>query len=441
MESMWNEEKERGLTEFSERSDKEEALYFVGRRGLITGIEKTVGQMRRLVAGKEVSDLVSSGLNLSDQRTWLVQGAPGAGKSALLSNLQRIWAEQKDGPVSVRVDYLELENESELIKTIANAIRSDGAAILNSFQTRELEGGLKFWGSGVGVKATETKKSESLTFRHLWRLYDKRLPDFIWKRLPARFKPKVSTLQLVVLTIDEIQNLTSQGEKLLSRIHLGEHGFPIVAVLAGLAWSRSRLNDAGISRLSKGHVRTLEPLSEAEAAEAVRLLLEQYEIEGFQDAPVARKIAMWSDGWPQHLHNYMCVLATELVNRKGDLAAVDEKRIREEGSRMRNDYYMERLDDSRIRACVNLLADIAEMIGNDGCDESVLLRFLRSRPWDDERDPADSMPQDMKPQGFINEMTRTGIIHSEDDRIRIPIPSFRQHLINRRFNQKFVSEV
>ncbi len=75
MEAIQDEEKQRGLTEFSERSDREEALYFVGRLDLIARIEKTVGQMWRLAAGKEAADLASSGLNLSDQRKWLVWDA------------------------------------------------------------------------------------------------------------------------------------------------------------------------------------------------------------------------------------------------------------------------------------------------------------------------------------------------------------------------------
>ncbi len=75
MEAIRDEEKERGLTEFSERSDREAALYFVGRRTLIAEIGKTIGQMRRLAAGKAVSDLVGSGLNLSDQHTWLMRSA------------------------------------------------------------------------------------------------------------------------------------------------------------------------------------------------------------------------------------------------------------------------------------------------------------------------------------------------------------------------------
>ncbi len=415
---------------FSKRTDKQPAPYFVGRRDVIAGIEDTVDKMRQLIASREVVDKVDIPTNLSTEFTWLVRGAPGAGKSSLQHHLQQRWTKRANSPISILLEPTILDDEDELTKVIANAIRSDGAADLGRIQTLELAGGLKIPGIGVSVKNTETRSLDSLTLRDLWRLYDRSVVDYIRRHLSMNYRHEISELRPVVLLIDEIQSLTVQGEKLLSRIHLGRHGLPIMAVLAGLAWSRSRLKDAGISRMSSGHVRTLGPLTEAEATGAVHLLLEDYEIEGFRDAVVARKIALWSDGWPQHLHNYMCVLAAELVNRKGDLAAVDENRIREAGDRVRKDYYMERLDDSPITACINLLADTAELIGSDGCDESVILGLLRRRPWHDERDPADSMPQDMKPQAFIGEMIRAGIIHREKRRITIPIPSFRQYLID-----------
>ncbi len=434
MIAMWNEEKERGLTEFSKRSDKEYALYFVGRRDVISGIEDTVDQMRRLMAGRAASNLVGCGLNLSDQRTWLVQGAPGAGKTALLSHLRQIWERRKDGPVSVSLDPLDLEDESELTHVIANRIRSDGGEILKRVRTRELAGGLNFWGGGFDFRTAETERQGALTLRDLWRLYDRRLSDVIRDHLPKKIRSGVSALRPVVLMVDEVQKLGPEGEKLLLRIHLGRHGLPIVAVLAGLAWSQTRLAEAGISRLSQGHVRTLRTLAGAEAAEAVRLLLEKYEIEGSGDAAIAGKIAAWSNGWPQHLHNYMRVLATELRDGKGDLAAVDENRLRAEGNRMRKDYYARRLISSSITACVNLLADVAEMIGEGGCSEPELLDLLGERVWKEKQKSADCMPRSMEPQEFVGEMIRAGIIHKEKRRIIIPIPSFRQHLIESRLN-------
>ena len=93
--------------------------------------------------------------------------------------------------------------------------------------------------------------------------------------------------------------------------------------------------------------------------------------------------------------------------------------------------------DCRIRVsghCFNLLADVAETIGRDGCTENIILAMLREHRWDNERDPAEIMPENMTPREFIDEMSQSGIVHSESRRIIIPIPSFRQYLINGRLD-------
>ncbi len=434
METMSVEQKKLSLDRFSKRTDKQPALYFVGRRDILTGIEDTVGEMRRLIDGREMSDIIRSRTNLSDELTWLVQGAPGAGKSALLSHLRQSWAQRSAGPISIRVSTKDLKDEAGLTAVIADYIRSGGADYLNRIKNLEMEGGPDLGVIGVNIRNAETKPRGALTLRHLWRLYDRSLMETVRDHLPERYRSALPVLRPVVLTIDEIQNLRPEGEELLSYLHLGEHGLPIMMVLAGLAWSQSRLAEAGISRLSEGQMRTLAPLSESEAAESVRHLLEAHQIKGFEDAAIAGKIAAWSNGWPQHLHNYMCVLAQELRDNDCNLIRVDEARVRGAGDLMRKNHYVNRLISSRITACANLLADIAEVIGKDGCDESMILKLLRKRPWDEERDPAETMSQDMKPQEFIGEMIRAGIIHRENDRVIMPIPSFQQHLIDRRLS-------
>ncbi len=127
---MWNEEKEKGLIRFSKRTDKQPALYFVGRRDVIAGIEDTVDEMRRLIADREMTNNVDIPTNLSDEFTWLVQGAPGAGKSSLQNHLQQRWAKRADGPISILLEPSILDDENELTKVIANAIRRNGAADL-----------------------------------------------------------------------------------------------------------------------------------------------------------------------------------------------------------------------------------------------------------------------------------------------------------------------
>ncbi len=430
---MLSEENRQSLIDFSERSDKAHALYFVGRQDIITGIEKTTVHIEKLIANRSPAEIAASGINLSDQLTWLVQGAPGAGKTALHSHLELTWVKQEDKPIAIRMDTGDLEDEASLTELIANRIRKDGAALLNRIRGLELGVGFRWFGLGADVKTTESEQQRALTLRDLWRLYDERFSGLIKDQFPDHHQsmPSAAKLQPVVLMIDEIQNLRPEGEELLEHLHLGNHGLPIFMVLAGLAWSRTRLRQAGVSRFAKGHVRTLGPLAGAEAADAVRMMLEAHDIAGFRDGRIAEKIAMWSDGWPQHLHNYMCALAWELVKKDGELAEVDVDKVRTVGDGDRNIYYSERVQDSSIVDCVTLLADIAEQIGESGCNGFQLLKLLDNRMWANNKHRASVMPKKMEPEEFIAEMTRAGIIHREDERITIPIPSFRQHLIDR----------
>ncbi len=430
---MLSEQARQSLQQFVDRSDKEYALYFVGRHDVIAGIEKTVEQMQQLIAGRNVTELIESAAILSDQRTWLVQGAPGAGKTALQSHLRQMWEKRPDGPITIGLAPGELEDETALEQKIAYIIRKQYEVPADRFWKAALASALKSLGSSLGFKMRQTKRRGTLI--NLWQLFDHGWFNFILERLPAKFNAKPRQLRPIVFMIDEIQSLQPPSEKLLMQLHLGQTGLPIVMVLAGLAWSESRLSKAGISRFSHGHVQTLAPLTKAEAAEAVHRLLQEHDIEGYQDADIVVKIAVWSNGWPQHLHNYMRALAAELLRTDGDLPQVDEVRVHEMGDADRKDYYTRRLNHSKISVCKNLLADVAEMIGEHGVDESELLYLLRDRSWDKRSYPTDTMPQSMKPQEFIDEMIKNGMTHKVDSYITIPIPSFRQHLVDRRLNR------
>ncbi len=431
---MLNEEQIRSLRKIENRTDKEHALYFVGRQDIIAGIENTVAELQESITGRTAAELFAADAPLSDQRTWLVQGAPGAGKTALQTHLRQIWGQRENGPNAIQVSIRDLKDESVLTHKIADRISHQGAALLTQVRNLELSGQLTLVGGGITVKTDRSKRSETLCLGDLWRLYDRGLWARIRAYLPDQYRSEASVLRPVVLLFDEIQKLHPQGEELLLDLHLGSHGLPMVAMLVGLAWSRVRLKEAGLSRFSDGHVRTLAPLAEPEAADAVHRLLQDHHIKGYQDVDIAGKIARWSNGWPQHLQNYIGALAGEVADRKGDLTQLDETRIRRKGDLARKNYYQECLTDSRIRACENLLAEVAEVIGEHGVSESELLYLLRGRAWDNHRHPADTMPQNMVPQEFIDQMIKNGMVHSEDAHITIPIPSFRMHLINRRVN-------
>ena len=72
-----------GLRFFSEPSDREPAAFFVGRADETEDIERALARaLRHAQAGQR-----------SAGATRLIQGAPGAGKSALLAHLEKKWTQ------------------------------------------------------------------------------------------------------------------------------------------------------------------------------------------------------------------------------------------------------------------------------------------------------------------------------------------------------------
>ena len=157
---MLSEENRQSLERISRRTDKAHALYFVGRRDIIAGIEDTVRDIQELIGDKSPTDIAESRINLSDQLTWLVQGAPGAGKTALHSHFELTWAGQIDKPIAIRMDASELSDETSLTELIANRIRKNGAGILNRIRGLELGGWFSVVQLGCGCQGVRVPTEE-----------------------------------------------------------------------------------------------------------------------------------------------------------------------------------------------------------------------------------------------------------------------------------------
>ena len=67
--------------------------FFVGRKEVINQIENCCRLAKQKIAANEPGQDFASGL------TFLIQGAPGAGKTSLLSHLRKSCAIQPDGPM------------------------------------------------------------------------------------------------------------------------------------------------------------------------------------------------------------------------------------------------------------------------------------------------------------------------------------------------------
>ena len=280
---------------------------------------------------------------MSNQDTWLIQDAPGAGESALLSHLQDTWKTRADGPVTVRIPTNNLRNKNNVTRMIANRIMP--WKILNKVRFVEAGAGVDFSIRADG-RVTDGEQMTGLVLDDLAQLYGKGAAA-VSKRLLKGKSLKRPKLRPIVVMIDEVQFFEAEDVPILRKLHTGENGLlPILALLCGLAYSESMLVAAGISRFAKtdemSHVQIIAPLEVGEAAESVRAMFNGYQIKGWHNSDLPDKIDAWCYGWPQFLEHYMISFTEPLSANDLDLAGIDELAVRSAGDASRAEYYRDR---------------------------------------------------------------------------------------------------
>ena len=370
-----------GLGRFARIEDRELTKFFVGREReieLIANRVQEVALKQRERVGKPAAGC-----------TVLITGVPGAGKTALMDRLLEHWSIPKgNGPLGIRLELEDLVSRDRMAHAIMQRLPGSlaelGRTILSSIRLDV--GGVS---AGVGIRDKEP------TLRFLTRP--------------------------VVLFIDEIQALPASKEapevRALKRLHLGDHGAPIFAVLAGLAHAKDVLADAEISRLGSLSVLPLGPLSPDEAAESAARFLDAFRVAGNR-RPWPGTIARWSDGWPMHVHNGLRSLAKELAENGGDLDRIDPLAAKRQAMAFRTGYYRDRTHGA-FSAHQELLARVMEDIRATGNSESELQLLLTSHGGDS---PAGLVPKDafraLLSRGLIQRRPGTAT-----DRYACPIPS------------------
>ena len=370
-----------GLENFAETEDRELTKFFVGRDWEIGRIAKRVKQVVR--KQQEQVDKPAAG------STMLITGVPGAGKTALMDRLRTQWSEPKgNGPIGIPLDLKDLKSHDRM----ANAI-------MKQFPGSWTDFGLSLVSSlriDVGVAGAELGiRERKSSLRDLTRP--------------------------VVLFIDEIQALPASKDapevQMLNSLHLGTHGKPVFAVLAGLAHAKNVLAEVEISRLGSRAVIPLGPLSTDEAAESARRFLDAFRVAGDRRL-WPETIANWSDGWPMHVHNGLKALAKELAVNGGDLDRIDPLAVKRQAMGLRTGYYRDRTHGA-FSEHQGLLARVMEEIRDTGNSASDILGLLTSHGGDS--------PAGMAPEDAFRALLSRGLIQRRPgtaaDRYACPIPS------------------
>ena len=260
-------------------SSRDRPLHFAGRQTELTAL----AQRLRYIC--ETSD-VSGGMVLID-------GVQGVGKTQLVNEFARqaTFADRAVSWLGLTTHELDASAESLFLRLLAKIGKAAEAGRIADTVGKVTGAAV----AGVRISPDSASRQDQTLSQMLQQSADMGL----WNR------------RSLLLTVDEIQNITTDGRRTLRELHEGWHRCPIMVVGAGLQHSLQQLSGtlprpdgttdtATISRFAKR--LTLAPLGRDETVEAVRegLAALGHDVE---EAAVSR-LAEASMDFPQHIHGY-----------------------------------------------------------------------------------------------------------------------------------------
>ena len=416
------------LTDYDRRRDRDVPPVFVGRADELRFLRETVAAAKSGARGV----------------TAIVQGVPGAGKSALCAQVERELhsAAGDEAPIAVVSKECDFFDRAPvgMVKELAAEIPVylDRVRRLPGFERAE-----EHIGKVVGVATALLKRGSSLDLAMQALNLDE--SSSLGAALDA-FRERMWPAGIVlILAIDEAQSMedTPQVRSNLRALH-GKRFATDVAILAfGLRDTAARLRELGLSRLASGQVRQLGRMTPEDSANLVERTLDHLGLAADDEAwrQYAKERGFGADGWtawrdaakalileesadfPHHLVNGVrgvcqVILAGELRHP----GAQELDRLRQLCRSSKEEYYSARLEPladhtAALAAALRTASDGEEM------DRDVVLRALETcdnngRPVDG--DLALAVLKGLIEQGLL---ARRGMF-----RLRVEIPSLMDYL-------------
>ncbi len=354
--------------------DRGPAKYFHGRERIIGNFDK----------------LVKDSMDTQKGSTFLIQGAPGAGKTALLEKMAINALEHRWDVAEVNLG--DLYNPVQMAQTLGKRYIS------------RKQGTFKTDAKVVGTEHIKEVAGDSSVSQVLEKMNPKRG---------------------VLLILDEAQRvgrfLNTSNEiqvmETLDKIHNGKLPHPVILLAAGLGMSKASFGDLEISRFKGGCFVELGALDkDSERAVIQDWLVKEGGAKGDPDAWMDA-IAKKTHGWPQHISAYGDAAAKQIQHDDGEMTPEGLEVVYRLGAERREAYYKQRaekISKKERRSLARLIQDISI---EDGLDENDIKAFL-SR----EYGSADA-------KDLFKRVVERGILHSQDGAYTIPIPSMHAWLI------------
>ena len=401
------------LTRLAQSSDRASPTVFAGRENEFALLNDAVQGTQRDESGHTV----------------VIQGVPGAGKTALLNEYAiRLLTADADAerpvvPVPLQPGILS-GSPVAIVQEIDRQFREFEAS--NEWRRRvhrAVNGA-----SLLGIAAAFTKRDFN-DFRPSARSPDS-LPIALEDYLAFRFDRREST---IVLLVDEAQNLhdTVRVRDHLGMLHAGIKGrTQVLLACFGLENTTDRLRELGLSRLASGHVRSIGALSDEDAQQAVTGALEvalaDFAFDGSPDevrrsrwiGAAAATIVAEGANFPHHLVNGCRALAEILLDEGVDDTPPAE-RLRDRCRAHKREYY-----DARLRPWANHLTALAHAFADENNGWTPIgdvKRVLMAA--DNFGDPVDASTATRT----IKELCAQGYVETRQGACRPALPSLSSH--------------
>jgi len=330
--------------------------------------------------------------------TFLVQGAPGSGKTALLAQLSK--ESQNAGWTVAKITPDSLHSPASMAQSLGKSYTSKGhVEVAVDLRILQVGGGETIAGHATPIE----------TLRHLTP--------------PNGLILVLDEAQRVKDLSDHSEIRTTAGNT-LNAIHNGEIGHSVMLLAAGLGSTLSAFDYLGVSRPEGECMVHLGSLGKEHERDLIGKWLKDKGFKGDTDAWI-HAIAERSHGWPQHIMSYIKGIKAYVKSRAPLMTDEGLHFVIERGDELRENYYKIRVRDINKEK------------------RQLLARFFADVPFGKtvlEGDIKSAIMKEYSPEEsdkLFDDTLKKGVIDQRGDgSYSIPIPSMHTWLVEEYANDK-----